>query len=292
MSTMTIAYHFEAEVWATYSVVEPKSGQITFLPRGRERRFFNPADEASMVSALAKIVGNRDDSSEYEVRAALDYVHHFGFLGESKFTKEHIVVSGNRYSGAYETASFLKLHALMVHQFMGMQYREEQQMETPESTIQWLLFFTKNFRRLGSFMIGQPAASFDGLDYVQLRNDGYTVREVNRLVRDKFFSYALAGGSRSCIDGNDVFVFSSLAQLIYWRLRDWSQAYSIRKCDTCGRMFFVFDKRQKYCPPFPGSKESACGIKRSLEIQAGEEEDVNLSKRSKLETFLHPYEGF
>ena len=54
------------------------------------------------------------------------------------------------------------------------------------------------------------------------------------------------------------FVSSSTIEAIYWQLADKIAAELIRRCEGCRRFFIARDKRQTYCPPFPGSTRSRC----------------------------------
>ena len=57
----------------------------------------------------------------------------------------------------------------------------------------------------------------------------------------------------------DVFEFRALIQVVYWQIADKMHGGStIRRC-PCGALFFPTDRRQKFCPPPPGTHESRCG---------------------------------
>ncbi len=55
--------------------------------------------------------------------------------------------------------------------------------------------------------------------------------------------------------------FDSLVSVVYWHLADLVGGGKIQECLDCGTPFVQTDKRQRYCPPSPGSRESLCAMK-------------------------------
>ena len=54
------------------------------------------------------------------------------------------------------------------------------------------------------------------------------------------------------------FSFKAMIETVYWQLADRVEGGGVRRCLECRRFFLTRDKRQQYCPPYPGSTRSRC----------------------------------
>jgi len=64
--------------------------------------------------------------------------------------------------------------------------------------------------------------------------------------------------------GRSVFKFKALIQLIYWQVADWINREGLQQCQECKVYFFARDRRQKFCPPTDGGRESRCSRRRRI----------------------------
>jgi hypothetical protein len=55
-----------------------------------------------------------------------------------------------------------------------------------------------------------------------------------------------------------LFTFRAMIEVVYWQLTDRAEYGGVRHCAQCKHFFVARDKRQQYCPPFPGSTRSRC----------------------------------
>lgn len=55
--------------------------------------------------------------------------------------------------------------------------------------------------------------------------------------------------------------FDSLLSVVYWHLAELVTGSRVRECDECGAPFNQRDRRQKFCPPPPGARESLCAMR-------------------------------
>lgn len=78
-------------------------------------------------------------------------------------------------------------------------------------------------------------------------------------VVDAVLNANLGAAVRRIEGGKSVLQFTSLIQLIYWRVADYRNGERLRQCEECGTWFFATDARQRYCPPAGGRRESLCG---------------------------------
>lgn len=60
------------------------------------------------------------------------------------------------------------------------------------------------------------------------------------------------------------FGFGAMIQTVYWQLADTIERGGIRRCRSCQRFFLARDKRQQYCPPFPGATRSRCSSRLNV----------------------------
>lgn len=58
------------------------------------------------------------------------------------------------------------------------------------------------------------------------------------------------------------FTFQALFNVVYWHLREVILRGTLRTCEECGAPFIATDKRQRFCPPPEGVKESRCATRR------------------------------
>jgi hypothetical protein len=65
------------------------------------------------------------------------------------------------------------------------------------------------------------------------------------------------------------FTFNAMASVVYWRISDSLVEGDIRRCAECGRFFQASDKRQKYCPRFPGAQLSRCSVRKNVRDYRG-----------------------
>jgi hypothetical protein len=61
------------------------------------------------------------------------------------------------------------------------------------------------------------------------------------------------------------FVFRAMIETVYWQLANRLESGGVRRCAECRRFFIARDKRQQYCPPFPGSTRSRCSAKLNVQ---------------------------
>jgi hypothetical protein len=60
------------------------------------------------------------------------------------------------------------------------------------------------------------------------------------------------------------FSFRAMIETVYWQLADKAESGGIRRCLECKRFFVARDKRQQYCPPFPGASRSRCSSRLNI----------------------------
>lgn len=81
------------------------------------------------------------------------------------------------------------------------------------------------------------------------------------------------------------FSFRAMIQTVYWQLADKVEGGGIRRCLECKRFFLARDKRQQYCPPFPGATRSRCSSRLNTssfrELQQGRREGAKHAKRQR-----------
>jgi hypothetical protein len=83
--------------------------------------------------------------------------------------------------------------------------------------------------------------------------------EVSRLLIAEMLNPNLGGFARlyDPASGNYRIDFKALIHVIYWKLTDRLGGNSLRKC-KCGALFFATSGHQRFCPPWPGTRESQC----------------------------------
>jgi len=59
--------------------------------------------------------------------------------------------------------------------------------------------------------------------------------------------------------------FHGMIEAVYWQLADRIDGGGIRRCLACKEFFVARDKRQQYCPPFPGSTRSRCSSRLNVQ---------------------------
>jgi hypothetical protein len=65
------------------------------------------------------------------------------------------------------------------------------------------------------------------------------------------------------------FLTNGAIEAVYWQLADGMENGKIQRCVECHRFFIARDKRQQYCPPFPGSTRSRCSANKNVKSFRG-----------------------
>jgi hypothetical protein len=60
--------------------------------------------------------------------------------------------------------------------------------------------------------------------------------------------------------------FPAMIAAVYWQLADRLEGGGIRRCLGCKEFFVARDKRQQYCPAWPGSTRSRCSSRVNVRI--------------------------
>jgi hypothetical protein len=289
------SYTLHWSVWDSYRMIE-LDGHQWLIPEGAGVKTYDPADESSLPSELARVNrpwGRREYRQTLEaarsqkipvgsvldqrrVQALRSFMKTFGYLGQTVLGGEPIRISeGNRpflADGDQLTWSLLHAETIDLCLWLAGLLRD---IEEPTSNTKTA---SENLRRffgrwrgarstVGSHRIATVAPPWFETIPVECPPSQASIRQVAEAAQDflaRLLTPNLAGVQRKYKWKSGRFEFRALIQLIYWRLADVAGSSSLRECEECSTYFFCSDPRQRFCPPPAGIKESRCAKRQRM----------------------------
>jgi hypothetical protein len=258
-----VDYELEWAAWDAYEIVHPTSGTITFVPCGKVRRVYSPADSPALVSSFAHLYHRLATWDEFFARC-LDFLPRFGLLGESQFNGSELEFASGVQWLAHDTFPWLLRHASLVE--LVVRLKIAQQDGDHDRLTRILSQVGSDVSKCKPLIGGVFEKVPEPFDYKRLADRGLLPHDMADQLIARILEVNLVGVRRGVPsrNGRDVFHFKAPIQLIYWRLNDYLGRYAIKLCQGCERPFFAMDARQRFCPPPPGIKESRCAAKRRV----------------------------
>ncbi len=246
---------YELEWWSFGTYMETPDGWFVpdpsapYLPRRYE-----PAREPGLVSAVTHL--HATSYSDEHSQDILHFLRDFGCLGQTTFSKQYREVDDRFVDG--DSRLWLEHHGRAVNLIMRLHEAQENGDKGRLHELLAELHDSQKRLRTTFLAAGERCMSVElPLQFYKSEPAATAQRVVEAIL-----NLNLGGVDRAVHQGRDVFKFKTLVQLVYWRLRDeLMEARPVRRCMGCGQTFFVYDARQRFCPPPPFAKESRCAVK-------------------------------
>lgn len=247
---------WERQLWKVAESYEVKDGKL--FPQGKEcARHYAPLKTPELPTELQRVAtGNL---------SPIEFAGQFGLLGYRNLT------GYQQHEG--DPLDWVVAHARTVHfclQFIGML-----QEDASEEEIRY---------ELEQFPDG-PYALLEKIIEIDLRCDisppknetekklrGHVkASHVARIEVCKFVSYNIERVGRRLLTDRfatkiDSYIsFHAMIEAVYWQLADRIEGGGVRRCLACKQFFVARDKRQQYCPPWPGSTRSRCSARLNVQ---------------------------
>jgi hypothetical protein len=288
-------YTLHWSVWESYRMIESE-GDLWLIPEGPRVKAYDPADEPSLPSELARVnrprgrreyrqtlkaarrqkfpVGSVLD--QQRVRALLSFMKTFGGLGQTVLDGEPIriiednksfLADGDRLTWSLRHAENIDCCLWLAGLLRDI---EEPTSNTKTASEELRKFFRRwsGARPTGrSHLIATVAPPWFETITVECPPSQASIRQVAEAAQELLASLMtpnLAGVQRTYKWKSGRFEFRALIQLIYWRLADVAGSSSLRQCEECSTYFFCSDPRQRFCPPPAGIRESRCAKRQRM----------------------------
>jgi hypothetical protein len=233
-------------VWGVATKYEVKRGVLR--EEGAPVRAYNPFAAVELPTALARITSNE--------LSPVAFASEFGLLGYDKLAPEKPrggdpldwIIAHSR-----TVALFLELIGLLEEgDYAGLDYVLPEASTGPYA---W-----------GATLVGLPT---DVIRH-ELRR-GIPAAAIARNYLSRYITENVVGVTRLLnTDAQrtrlaSLFTFRGMIEAVYWQLADRAESGGVRRCRQCRHFFVARDKRQQYCPPFPGATRSRCSSKFNVQ---------------------------
>jgi hypothetical protein len=282
-------------VWESYRTIE-REGDLWLIPEGPRVKTYDPADEPSLPSELARVnrprakreyrqtlkaarrqktpVGTALD--QQRVRALLLFMKAFGGLGQTVLAGKPIrIVEDNQpFLADGDGLTWALLHAENIDGCLWLAGTLRDAEKSGPDTKTALAKLRKFFERWGGaqptvrgHLVATVAPPWFETITVECPPSQASIGQVAEAAQQflaRLITPNLAGVPRIYDGKRSWFEFRALIQLIYWRLADMAGSSSLRQCEECSTYFFCSDPRQRFCPPPTGIRESRCAKRQRM----------------------------
>jgi hypothetical protein len=288
-------YTLHWSVWGSYRMID-REGDLWLMPDGPRVKTYDPADEPSLPSELARVnrpwgrreyrqtlkaarrqkipVGTALD--QQRVRALSSFMKAFGGLGQTVLAGKPIrIVEDNKpFLADGDGLTWSLLHAENIDCCLWLAGILRNIEEPGPHTKTASEKLRKFFERWGgtqptesSHLIAMVAPPWFETITVECPPAKASIGQVAEAAQELLAGLItpnLAGVQRIYDGKRSRFEFRALIQLIYWRLADMAGSSSLRQCEECSTYFFCSDPRQRFCPPPAGIRESRCAKRQRM----------------------------
>ena len=257
-------------------------GMLHRVEPGRAARTYNPFQEVSLPTALARI-----SSGEL---SSLEFAAQFGELGYSRMIRNRLAPS---FSASFLKSAEWKTAHVAYQNWQKAFHRATRAMPTGDP-VDWISAHSKTvalcLEFIGLLTEGDEEAIREALEDVprgpyawgvhlctlpvkewrQSLRTGVRASAIIRLALCHLVNENIAGIRRWLVTNphasraESFFLCSATIEAVYWQLADRMEARMIQRCAECQRFFVARDKRQQYCPPLPGSTRSRCSSRLNV----------------------------
>jgi hypothetical protein len=290
-----IPYTLRWSVWECYRMIE-REGDLWLIPAGARVKTYDPADEPSLPSELARVNrpwGRREYRQtlkaarrqkapvgtvlhQQRVRALLAFMKTFGGLGQTVLDGEPIrIVEDNKpFLADGDRLTWSLLHAENIDGCLWLAGTLRDAEKPGPNTKTASAKLRKLFEHWGgaqpavrNHLIATVAPPWFETITVECPPSQASIGQVAEAAQEflaRLMTPNLAGVQRTYKWKSGRFEFRALIQLIYWRLADMAGSSSLRQCEECSTYFFCGDARQRFCPPPAGIRESRCAKRQRM----------------------------